>query len=150
MVVYIGIGFALLLSVFALYRYTRTATRKQSGTLIVIIGTIMISALVFLLALTGKLPAFVGGLAAFWPLLYSLWSSHKQVTKEEEIHDSISASVAYMTEGEAYEILGLEMGASEDEINKAHQRLIALVHPDKKGSAWLADKVNAARQRLLG
>ncbi len=54
-----------------------------------------------------------------------------------------------MTRAEALEILGLEDGASVDEINTAHRRMIASAHPDKGGSDWMAAKVNTARSVLL-
>lgn len=54
-----------------------------------------------------------------------------------------------MDELEARQILGLGLGASEDDIKRAHKRLIAQVHPDKGGTADLARRVNAARDVLL-
>ena len=50
---------------------------------------------------------------------------------------------------EAYEILGLEDGASEAEIQAAYKKLMQKVHPDKEGSEWMAAKLNAARDLLL-
>ncbi len=54
-----------------------------------------------------------------------------------------------MTEGEALAVLGLEAGAGVDAINAAYRRLIALAHPDRGGSAYLAAQVNSARDLLL-
>ena len=50
---------------------------------------------------------------------------------------------------EALEVLGLEPGADEAAIRAAHKRLLSLVHPDRSGSAWLAQKVQQARDTLL-
>ena len=55
-----------------------------------------------------------------------------------------------MTRAEALEILGLAEGADEDTIRAAHRRLMRSAHPDQGGSAWLAARINAARDFLLG
>jgi hypothetical protein len=55
-----------------------------------------------------------------------------------------------MTRAEALDILGLAEGADEDAIRAAHRRLMRSAHPDQGGSAWLAARINAARDFLLG
>ncbi len=54
-----------------------------------------------------------------------------------------------MTVEQARRILGLDDGASEEDIRAAYHRLIALVHPDRGGSGFLAAQVNRARDVLL-
>lgn len=54
-----------------------------------------------------------------------------------------------MTRGDAYAILGLEEGASREQIIAAHGRLIQRLHPDRGGSTFLAAKINQARDLLL-
>ncbi len=54
-----------------------------------------------------------------------------------------------MSKQEAYDILGLEMGASATEIRKAHRRLMQRLHPDMGGTAFLAARINEARDVLL-
>lgn len=54
-----------------------------------------------------------------------------------------------MTPADALAILGLAEGATEEEIRAAHRRLMRAAHPDQGGSAWLAARLNAARDLLL-
>ena len=54
-----------------------------------------------------------------------------------------------MTEQEAHQILGLERGATVAQISKAHRSLMQRVHPDVGGSAFLAQRINEAKDFLL-
>lgn len=54
----------------------------------------------------------------------------------------------HLTRSEAYEVLGLEEGATKDEIHKAYRRLMAQCHPDKGGSDWMAAKLTEAKRVL--
>jgi hypothetical protein len=54
-----------------------------------------------------------------------------------------------MASEEAYKILNLDPGASEQEIIDAHRKLILKIHPDKGGSEFLAAQINQAKDTLL-
>jgi hypothetical protein len=54
-----------------------------------------------------------------------------------------------MDEIEARQLLGVGLEATPEDIIAAHRRIIIQVHPDRGGSAELARRVNAARDRLL-
>jgi len=55
-----------------------------------------------------------------------------------------------MNSDDAYRVLGLSPGASKREIKEAYRQLMVKVHPDKGGSAYLAAKINQAKDILLG
>lgn len=54
-----------------------------------------------------------------------------------------------MTKEEAYQVLGLETGASSNQIRAAHRKLMKAVHPDSGGSTFLAARINQAKDTLL-
>jgi len=87
-------------------------------------------------------------------LLESFLDRYHPNWRERVDHDSFgeqgdASGFDGMTKQEAYQILGLEPGASQQEIHQAWRRLIKGVHPDGGGSVFLTAKINAARDVLL-
>jgi hypothetical protein len=70
-----------------------------------------------------------------------------QVNAKAQHHSA--ADNGGMTREEAYQILGLAAGVSEQEIIAAHRRLMQKVHPDHGGSDYLAATINQAKDLLL-
>jgi hypothetical protein len=76
------------------------------------------------------------------------WREHTQ--QDTSAGDERSAAAGgKMTEEEAYQILGIEPGASAQEVARAHRTLMKKLHPDQGGSTYLAARVNAAKDVLL-
>lgn len=55
-----------------------------------------------------------------------------------------------MDRAEALAMLGLEEGATPEQIREAYKRLMGMLHPDRGGTTYLAQKLNEARDLLLG
>jgi hypothetical protein len=75
------------------------------------------------------------------------WREHAQDDAATGQHGPWRAGK--MTDEEAYQILGLQPGASAEEIGRAHRSLMKKLHTDQGGSTYLAARVNEAKDILL-
>jgi DnaJ family protein C protein 19 len=105
--------------------------------------------LALLLILTGRGGMALGGLALFGPLIWQKWQEARNRQPDASAAQPPPNRRGTMTRDEAYQVLGLQPGASKAEIRAAHRRLMRGAHPDAGGSDWLASRVNEARDILL-
>jgi hypothetical protein len=81
--------------------------------------------------------------------LQTVGRGHANGSSRANGHDE-EVAVGAMSEKEALEILGLDHGAQDEDIQEAHRRLVQMVHPDRGGSHYLTVKINQAKRVLLG
>ena len=113
--------------------------------------------LALLLILSGRGGVALGALVMFGPLIWRQWQIYRmgsgsgsQQSQQRQQQQRASPRRGNMTPEEAYQVLGLQPGASEADIRAAHHRLMRGAHPDSGGSDWLAARINQARDVLLG
>jgi hypothetical protein len=74
------------------------------------------------------------------------WGEHAQ---GDAAAGRAAPSGGKMSEQEAYQILGVEAGASAGDIRRAHRSLMKKFHPDQGGSTYLAARINEAKEVLM-
>ncbi|MBV9250578.1 MAG: DnaJ domain-containing protein [Acetobacteraceae bacterium] len=144
-------GLTLLLFLGALRTFERASvtTIKSFLLWVVALGGLTLA---LLLILSGRGGVALGALTLFGPLIWNRWrTSHPAAARPggAEPPPPPARSFGPMTREEAYEVLGLRPGATEEEIRDAHRRLMRAAHPDSGGSDWLAARINQARDVLL-
>jgi DnaJ domain len=92
-------------------------------------------------------PEGVSLLEAYFDRRFAGWREYAQGDRDTRTRTHARSSV--MSKDEAYQVLGLQPGASVDEVQKAYRTLMKKLHPDQGGTAYLATRVNQARETLL-
>lgn len=145
---YLLLVIGLIFGIYALYRFFMSADIQQIKSLILAAMTMAVCAALFLMALTGRLPAAIALISALSPFIIA-WYAKRKARRNASAAEGASAPPKPMNRHEALDILGLKDGASEDEIKTAYKTLMKKVHPDAQGSGWMAEKLNEAKDFLL-
>ena len=87
-------------------------------------------------------------LSAYLDRMHEDW--REKVSEQNHHQQGDYQGSSQMSQQEALQILGLEEGASEQDIVQAHRRLMQKLHPDHGGSTYLSAKINLAKDVLLG
>lgn len=144
---YFILGAAVLIGLFlglgALRRLTARGVRLAA--LAAIFAIAAAAVLIFIISGRYGLAAPAGALALWVMRAYLLARQIKAGTQSARP----PAASGKMSRAEALDILGLEEGASEKQIEEAYKALIVKNHPDQGGTDWLAARLNEARATLL-
>ncbi len=89
------------------------------------------------------------GVALLETYLDRRFAGWREADKGQGERGRTAGSSGAMSRREAYETLGLQEGASPEEIIRAHRALMKKLHPDHGGSTGLAARVNQAKDVLM-
>jgi len=117
-------------------------------------GGVLLGLATVALAVVGRVGLAFLAAAGAWALLTGTmppWLRPPQGRPSETggSREAPSARRTTMSRTEALKVLGLEDGATEEQIRAAHKRLMLQIHPDKGGTSYLAAKINEAKDVLL-
>lgn len=140
---YLLLTLGLLIGVFGLYRFFINAEVRQIKAFFLSVFAVAVCIALFVMAISGRLAAALGILVVLLPFAAPYLKKFRQEPQ------NAPAPASLMTRAEALEVLGLEAGTSEEDIQMTYKKLMMKVHPDTEGSDWMAAKLNQARDVLL-
>lgn len=161
-------GLVLLAFLGGLRAFERASVRTIKSFVAWVVALAGLS-LALLLVLTGREGVAIAAFTLLGPLIWDRWrAAHATPVGSASKPGSSKAGASNagasnagswtdpgwsggpMSRAEAYQVLGLQPGANEAAIRAAHRRLMRAAHPDSGGSDWVASRINAARDILLG
>tara|TARA_Y100001968_G_scaffold308947_1_gene328295 strand:- start:1411 stop:1872 length:462 start_codon:yes stop_codon:yes gene_type:complete len=151
MFLYIILGVLLLVATIIASRWFVAGNDSSVVKVVRWVFVILCIAIAIFLAVTGK--AIFAILPIALAVLPSILASRNPANQKENVGYSNADNIeshSQMTKDEAYEILGLEYGATKSEIKYAHRELLKKIHPDHGGSKYLAAQINKAKDILIG
>ena len=144
------VALVVLLLLAALYSRARPQNLAKG---IRFSGGVFLGLVTVALAVTGRVGLALLAAAGAWALLTGTtppWMRFPQGNRDTGgSREAPPARRGAMSRSEALKVLGLEEGATDDQIRAAHRRLILQIHPDKGGTSYLAAKINEAKDVLL-
>ena len=152
----------IVLAFFLLRKFLKTSPEvisrmiKKTGVFLLLLAIVALAVtgrLNWIIALLGIFVAFVMRMLPYIlryvPQLHRLWVAFNKNKQQSSNSGTTNKKSGHMSIEEAYEILGLDASASEQDIIQAHRKLMQKLHPDRGGSDYLAAKINLAKKVLL-
>lgn len=116
---------------------------------LILVGLVVTGRLHILVALAAALFPLVKQLPRLLPHLLDFLDRRKRGAESPEGTTSSRSPTGNLGVEEACQILGVSPQADRESVIEAHRRLIQKMHPDRGGSAYLAARINEARDVLL-
>ena len=148
---------AIAFVVYVLYRRAQATPPEQRRAEYIKLGLGVAVLVVIGLTVTGRMhwvgAAITGLLVAarqLLPTLVKLFPMLASLRKQSTVDGSAvpPRESPNMSTKEALAVLGLEEGASQEDIVAAHRAMMQKNHPDRGGSDYLAAKINQAKDKL--
>jgi hypothetical protein len=145
---YLLLGGLAVLTLLLVSRGLANLSRRAMKLSALAILFILAATALVLFAVSGRFAlAAPAGALALWGMRAYLLA--RQIRANSGGQGKPAATNQAMDRAQALEILGLEAGASNGDIEAAYKILIVKNHPDQGGTDWLAARLNEARSVLL-